>query len=430
MTTGPTTSPVEPSMRFFSDPMAALKLLIGAIVAVFLGFHVVQSAISHHQTPKPAPIDYWQDDSVVRDLLATQQDLDNPDSPTDKNSLVGTLTMLHHAAPLERRTLYLLMSVLDRLGQEAASSKLTSVAAELSLRDGPFRSVHAERLVEQGQHEEAARSFEAMIRTFPSQKPLLMTIMANRSSDATFRAAMIERLIPAPVWRRDFLVIVRDFYQSEDIYFDIVKILQDRGSALTSTEYGDYLFGLIRWKGPDSAYASWVEFNQRRNVKVDYGLFDGSFILPSDDHPFGWMIPRIKNVVKSFRRDQGTHGERELSLLFFGDRTARPGVEQWLALHSGPHTFSGESSLDGLQAERGLVWRIYCSPGDGIWRMLATTKSDVGSHDWRAFNVDFTVPDAECSLQLLRLEAGSLAALDTVISGSASYRRLAIRRRQ
>ena len=402
---------------------------LGAIVAALLLSIAVTTLVDVASHPKPAALNYWQDDAVVDRLIVLAKDLASDPSPPRQDEILDDLVALHRRAPLERRVLYVLVDLLERTGRHSAADRLIEIVGGMGYRDPGFRTVYTVRLLKSGRWQEAVDSYDALLRIFVDARPALLTDLANTASIDAFRGVLLTKLATRPPWRRVFLSYLRDLYSSKTFYFETYDALNADQSDPDLQEFSDYLKGRIDAGDTALAHEAWVNFNRRRGVAVPYGVFDGAFTLPADGIPFGWANGEVKNVVHHYLPHPTMEGRRALGLTFFGDRTPYIGVEQWLALQPGHHTFKAQSTAEELTAGRGLVWRFFCRQQGGTWLPLATTRPDQGSHGWMVFEVDFDVPEIDCPLQTLRLEPGGHAVLDTEISGSVTFTDLEIRKR-
>ena len=87
----------------------------------------------------------------------------------------------------------------------------------------------------------------------------------------------------------------------------------------------------------------------------------------------------------------------------------------------------GPSSRCELVGRRGLVWRVSCAGGKG--GAIGESQMTAGAAPrWKDIEWTFTVPDADCRAQQLRLELDARMASEQLVSGSIWYDELRISR--
>jgi hypothetical protein len=87
---------------------------------------------------------------------------------------------------------------------------------------------------------------------------------------------------------------------------------------------------------------------------------------------------------------------------------------------------SGNERAQSLRTDRGLRWRLYCL--EDAETPIAVTSGLRGEEPWRAFAVDFTIPE-NCRAQNLQMEHPARGAVESEIAGSASFTGIAIESR-
>lgn len=413
-------SAVRPRIARWASFAAAAALL------VIVSRQIVD--LSSH--PRPAPIAYWQDDAVVDALDRLEKEVATGPAPQRLQEIEGELLGLFARAPLERRTIYLLIGV-ERLRHETArADELEDLSSDLSLRDGPFQIAHLGRLLSQGKYAEVVRRIDGLVRAYPNAAPALLTELVTLTNSGDARPSIIEKLRENPPWRPTYMNYLGDLVSDRAVYFEVFRSLIEPQWRLTAAEYGGHLTHLIDWGRIGDARDAWVTYNRRRNIDVPYGIFDASFVRAPDDIPFGWQTWPVGSITRAFVAHPANPDQRALSFRFFGERTPVFGIQQVLALDPGPHVFSGKVKSEDLRVALGVVWRLYCrSTTNGNYSVSAVTPPVSGTHGWQEFRVEFAVPEKDCSSQLLRPETNGRAALDTEVAGQISYTDLAIDRR-
>jgi hypothetical protein len=159
---------------------------------------------------------------------------------------------------------------------------------------------------------------------------------------------------------------------------------------------------------------------------LDY-IFNGDFERPSSGSPFDWRFGGIRGAeTEIVPRVDGTSG-RALRVTFANTRVPYRHTEKLLLLSPATYQLAGEARALALENERGLAWRIRCVEDENV--VLASTPLLKGSTDWRAFAVEFEVPDLGCRAQWMRLELDARVVLEQQVVGEVWYDQLRIERK-
>jgi hypothetical protein len=95
-----------------------------------------------------------------------------------------------------------------------------------------------------------------------------------------------------------------------------------------------------------------------------------------------------------------------------------PGTYQFQGKHKG-----------NIIGRRGLQWRIACAGGAST--QIGESQMLTGvAMTWKPFDFSFTVPQADCRAQHVRLAFDARSASERFVSGSIWYDELQIRRKQ
>ena len=141
---------------------------------------------------------------------------------------------------------------------------------------------------------------------------------------------------------------------------------------------------------------------------------------------FDWRVTPVRGVTVETTETYGVRTSKSLHLLFDGQRVRFQHISQYLYLEPDKYQLRGRVRTDNLRTERGLVWNLRCNGGKA--QQLADSERFFGSDDWRTFVVDFTVPEAGCRTQMLRLELEGRAELDFQIEGGIWFDDLTVTR--
>lgn len=396
----------------------AVAVIAGAAVLVGAGSFIADLA-TH---PRPEKFFFWQDDRVVDEL--TQLNTEIAQNPDDRRlaEIERRLAVIAAQSPLERQAVLTLIQVKRKRGEDTQADLLTDIASGMSRRDSAFEIDYIDRLTERGDARGVIDHFDSLIRAFPAYQEILVPEVALKTQDPAFRAAILEALKRNPPWRDAYFSELREFVDDKDLYLSIVKALVEPEWLLTDSEYIGHVSGLLRAGLTKDAYDAWILYNKKSGISVEYGIFDGTFSAVSNKMPFGWQFNNVKSVAKTKSINSPQSGGQSIRVDYFGGAVRQAGLQQVLFLRPGPHVFSGSVRSDDLNNPRGVVWRISCWMNNSTATTVLTATPPVqGTTPWRRFSVPFDVPATGCEAQMLRLEASSFAALDTMTKGTVFY---------
>src|SRR5262249_41372261 len=94
-------------------------------------------------------------------------------------------------------------------------------------------------------------------------------------------------------------------------------------------------------------------------------------------------------------------------------------ASQLIMLAPGNYQFQGKYRSD-IVNQQGLQWRITCAGGPST-ELGASLKGTGGQLAWEEIAISFTVPNANCLAQYLRLVFGASRPSEQFISGSVRY---------
>ena len=136
------------------------------------------------------------------------------------------------------------------------------------------------------------------------------------------------------------------------------------------------------------------------------------------------IISRGSGVTIDLIERPDKQNAHALSLEFGPGRADFDGVSQLLMLAPGSYRLTGQYKGE-IEGRRGLQWRVTCAGGEGA--PLAESSMFLGmAPTWTEFAVAFTVPDADCRAQELRLVLAARSASEQLVSGSIWYDELRV----
>lgn len=312
-------------------------------------------------------------------------------------------------------------------GRQLAAIGLVEIADVLAPMRSPALARSAAFWLNQNRPDRALERWSLLLRTRPQAAgqlyPVLLRLADNPAAQPLLRPLLDK---PPEWWDGFFAYAAAKAERPETVMF----LYQHRSRASGPPDiaeqriYLDRLWREGRWL---EAYLAWLNGLDERQQQGLGHLYNGGFELPVTGMGFDWRMSPPRGATVETVETYGTRGGRALHVTFDGQRVHFQHVYQPLYLEPGRYQLQGRVRPDRLQAERGLRWRVRCG-GQSV-RVLAESEPFVGSDDWRSFTADFTVPETDCAVQLLRLELEGRAELDFTAQGGIWFDDLTINRR-
>lgn len=332
------------------------------------------------------------------------------------------------ANPADARPLADLARLRAEAGEQALADDMMEAAHQLMPVDPGVQRNIGTYWLDRGElvrgigHIATALSGDASLRE--EYYPLLM-LAAN---EPALQAALEPLALDPPKWWRGFYQYVARNAESADTLGTLVD-LREKSPAhpVSDWERETYLQRLRSDGRVGDAYLQWVNHLEPGALQELGYVFNGSFERPLANAGFGWFssTPRNSGFHITDGTTYGVVGQRALRVSFSGKRARFQHLYQHLFLGPGDYEVSGMARPDGLQARRGLQWRVHCSAGSS--ELLGESLLLVGTGDWREFNFRIQVPP-DCPGQILRLYSAGYREVDHELDGGIWFDDLRIRR--
>jgi hypothetical protein len=369
------------------------------------------------------PTDILANKATPAELNAYLQSL----SKTQVKDLMSNEQKAMAANPLDLRPLKNLAALLSAAENKDQSESLIGVIAERSLQDPGTDIAALDLFLKMKNYAAAMRVLDALSRIDGAQFPTYAGLMSKMAATPDAEPVLVKYLTDHPKWRVNLIGFMADDPKLDvNILYGLFTALTKAGSPPTRIETQSFLRRLIADKAYDKAYFVWLDQLNENELRKVSGVFDGGFEFDFGDRFFDWTSVPIANVQASLVTRESGANDRAFALEFSSGRTPFAHFSQLLKLTPGDYVFAGESKVENLENEKGMVWRIYCLPVPGP--ILATTTGVRGTQPWTAFTLKLTVPEHDCETQLLRLELNAVAVIDMQVSGRVLFDNLKIER--
>lgn len=351
-----------------------------------------------------------------------------PLSDADKALIQQRAEMALLQGPLNARALRILGQLADGAGDKARAARLMRAAADQSLSE----SVAVYWLM---QSTLAAKDYPKTVSyadTFLRKRPQLLRYVTPvlsliaESGDKAGMAALDKALAESPAWRPGFLADLPGKITDARTPLNLMLSLKSGTAPPTTRELGYYLNFLVGRKLYELAYYTWLQFLPADQLgRIGY-LANPGFETEPSGLPFDWVIAQGAGATVDIAAVPGTADAHALLVDLGPGRVDFGGVKQVLMLSPGTYRLKGMFKGE-TRGKRGLQWTIACAGSNEP--PLGKGPMFVGiAPTWTKFEFSFSVPDAKCRAQELKLALAARSASEQLASGSIWYDELQISR--
>lgn len=261
-------------------------------------------------------------------------------------------------------------------------------------RDAMTLATLTDRALAAGRVDVGLAHLDALLRTQPSTRSLMLPLLMPYLGDARVRDALVERLAQDPPWRGDLFAGLRSeaapALEAEALLVALGKRVSPDDAALQTR-----IAVLDRAGRAAEARKLWLASIDARDAGL---VYDGGFEQPpvAATSPYAWRFDDVPGAVIDYASDEVRSGDAALSIEF-DDRAVRfASVHQALALAPGHYRLEA-AALDRVESTRPFEWRLACKGGAEIAR-LPLARARV----WNVQSIAFDVPPT-CPAQTLSL---------------------------
>ena len=411
-----------------SSARIATRVIKGAgllLVAGILAWRVLVNGLADHYaaggTPEAAAGALrWRSDqpaALYRQGLAL--------SERDPAAAERVLQAAAWANPTDALVYLTLAEIRDRAGSLEEATRLATIADSLGPLRSPALARSAAFWLRRNRVDLALARWSVLLRTRPETAAELFPLLLRLAQTPVTQSLLQPLLVDPPAWWDGFFAYATVHATQPETVVFLYQNHNRRGALPTAAEQRAYLDRLWKENRWLEAYLAWLNGLDERQTRVLGNVYNGSFEAPVTHLGFDWRMSSPRGAVAETIETYGARGDKALHVSFNGERVRFQHVLQYLFLDAGRYRLQGRGRPDGLQAERGLRWRLRCV---GAHTFLAESEPFVGSDDWRSFAVDFAIPAQGCPAQLLRLELEGRVELEFEARGDAWFDDLTIAR--
>jgi len=398
-----------------------LKWTLFALAGAWLAWRIVTLGMADHQAQElnePEAALNWDARHPGANLaLGLREHAQNPEAA------LAHLQAAIEANPADGRAYAALGRLLETRGEAEGARTAMETASRLSPQRSDVQMEVASWWMRQGNLERALEHWNTVLRHRPDLHAQLFPELLKLAADPARQAAFLPLLKQPVTWWPAFFMAAARQAPSADTVRVLFNLQQGGPNAPTPEMLRAYLERLQKEGAWLEAWFVWLNSLPKEQVgKVGY-LYNGSFEAPLSNLGFDWIVQKHPAVSLDTASTYDTSGERALRVSFRGLRVQFQHLHQYLMLPPGNYSLQGRVRPDKLQAPQGMQWALYCV---GKNEPIAVTDRFRGSEPWTRFSTAFSIPSADCPVQMLRLELAGTIRLDFDASGTIWYDNLVI----
>jgi hypothetical protein len=355
---------------------------------------------------------------------AAGQPVPSGPSPQAREQMRAWTEVALASDPLNARALSVMGQLAYAAGDEAGMARFFQAAARRSIRESVALYWLMRKSYETRDYATALYCADALLRTRSQAASYVMPVLLHMAENRSANGGLKQALIDNPPWRPSFLSLLGQKAADPRATLELLLAIRETTNPPTMMELRNFIGSLIGRKEYELAYYAWLQFLPQEQLSSMGLLFNGSFEVRPSGLPFDWVIGEGQGVTVETAERPDRDGQRALFIEFGHGRIEFPGVQQLTMLAPGSYEFKGRYKGE-IIGKRGLVWRIACAdkPGSPIGESAMATGA---SPKWKEVEFAFTVPDAGCRAQQVRLEHDARMPSEQMVTGSIWYDELRI----
>jgi hypothetical protein len=411
-----------------SRPLLAIILraiTLGALTLFLIWQVITRSFAAYLAEVAPESAIRLREDEPTALVRLAQASLDASPEGEKEQSRAWTELALRND-PHNARALRLLGETEPNSANDARTSKLMLAAARRSLHES--RAIYWLARQSFGREDFASTAYYAdvLLRTRPEFNANLMPALARMAEHANGNHEIKKLLASNPPWRTQFFSALLDSMSDARTPLNLVMALKDTQAPPTDAELKLYINFLIEKKFYELAYYVWLQFLPPEQLGNMGLLFNGAFETTPSGLPFDWTITSGTGVTIDIVARPDQENRRSLLIEFgYGRVEFRP-VTELIMLVPGAYRLKGAYKGE-ITGSRGLQWRVTCAGGAAS--PIGKSPLAIGvQRSWKAFELDFAVPNKDCGAQYISLALDARSASEQLVSGSIWYGELHIDR--
>ncbi len=315
--------------------------------------------------------------------------------------------------PVSARGWRILGQLADAAGDEPRAMVFMQAVARRSIQESAALHWLLQRADARKDYTEALRLADILLRTRSPSMPHVLPVLSRMAETPEAVGALEQLLATNPPWRRAFFASLPRAVTDARTPLRLLLAVRAGPDAPTLPDIREYVRLLVGHKLYELAYYTWLQVLPPDQLAGVGPLFNGSFEHDPSGLVFEWVMEGGTGATTEIALRPDWSGQRALLVSLGPGRVDLRGVSQQLLLAPGTYRLQGKYQGEVL-GPRGLVWRIGCGAGTALGQspmMLGTAP------DWKEIAFAFTVPEADCRAQQLRLVLDARMASEQLVAG-------------
>lgn len=304
--------------------------------------------------------------------------------------------------------LYSLMGEIEfRNGDKIQAFQLFDQALRLSKTEVHALQRSIDGSIEAGDLWKAVDEIDILLRRWPDRFSTVAKGFPVILSNPDGYQAVLRAVSSNAPWRNDlFPALVAD-PRGLDLANQLLLDLAASDAPPKVQEVSSVIRGYIKQNKYDAAYRLFLFSLTDEERKLGGYVFNGTFEPLYSNKPFDWLIPNQSGLALTFSTaQQAVEGEAGATVRFLNAPVKNLTLYQYTELPPGPYRLSLLASGRNLKLPKGFFWSLRClNAPDNLGRL------DIPEGTFHRQNIsqEIIVPASGCPLQVLRLEASSIA---------------------
>lgn len=307
-------------------------------------------------------------------------------------------------APFDVRALRVAGLAASRLGRTQQASDLLTLAGNWSLRDDPTHAWLVEERLRRGNYASALAHADTLARRREDIRPQIFNLFTQAAlNDRRALPVVVGLLAARPPWSASYFDSLYGSVPGLQLAANLALALEQRGAPLTDEELRRLYYSLSLKVAPEGLSA--LRARLKRPAAPAELVIDGGFETGAGVEPFAWVLGDQAGLVAEVAPSFDGGNALYVSYEGFG---ADGLVEQFLTLSPGTYTLYGLQSTDSVAQNPPFAWKLVCVGlgASGVTAFTPVYRAG-GRPGWRRFTTRFQVPQTNCAVQSLRLNAPS-----------------------
>jgi len=304
--------------------------------------------------------------------------------------------------PFDVRALRVAGMAADKAGRADEANDILTLAGNWSLRDDPTHAWLIEHRLRQGDYSSAFAHADTLVRRREDIQPRIFQLFTlAATSDPAARSVVTGLLAARPPWSRAFFDHLYQTGPGLQLATNLALGQQETDGPMDDVELRRLYYYLLQEADPSGVAA--LRARLKRPIPPAGVIVAGDFETAAGVQPFAWRLGDQAGLIAEIAPAPDTGNALYVAYQGFG---AAALVDQLVTLAPGAYELQGVEQTGTAEGAPRLAWTVTCAgaaTGRIVPQPLRFTTAD--RPDWRRFARTFTVPQAGCPAQWIRLDA-------------------------